>query len=472
MFKIFNVILLLILSGVIVFAQEKPMELSLKEAREYALQNNKSLKNARFDLVASDEKLKETIANGLPQVNATIDYLTYFNYSLEFGLGGDAQTTDPLAMIELLTSQGVNIDAMDQGDFETIKAISIMQSQGSPTSIEMDDQSTAKIQLSQLIFSGQYYIGIRTARLAKLIANKNIEKTALDVKENVTNSYYLTLITEKTIEIIKKNKENLEKIRKQTEAMYKAGIAESTDVDQIDIQVAMLDNTIRSLERNRLMNYNMLLLQLGMDFDTNIRLSGSLDFILDTLDAENSLAMDLKLDKNKSYQMVQAQEAVSAKMLEMEKWAYAPTISGYYAYNEKILTTGFDMTPNHMAGVTMNIPVFSSGLRKHNISKAKVELEKARNNRSLVSDQLLLQEKQLKYNLKSALDNYRVQKNNVDVAKRVYDNINRKYQQGMVSSLDLTLANSNYLQAQNTYIESVMSLLQAKTSLDRLLNEL
>jgi outer membrane protein TolC len=130
------------------------------------------------------------------------------------------------------------------------------------------------------------------------------------------------------------------------------------------------------------------------------------------------------------------------------------------------------MTPNHMAGVTLSLPVFSGGTRKHKVAQAKIELEKAINQQSMVEEQLKLQEEQLLYDLKTAAENYQAQGENVEVAKRVYQNIQNKYEQGMASSLDLTQSNSDYLQAESNYIQSVMSLIQAKVALDKLYNQL
>jgi outer membrane protein TolC len=94
------------------------------------------------------------------------------------------------------------------------------------------------------------------------------------------------------------------------------------------------------------------------------------------------------------------------------------------------------------------------------------------NNKALLTDQLFIQEKQLRYNLTTAIEQYESQKENVAVSKRVFDNLNLKYEQGLVSSLDLTTANSNYLQSETNYITATMQLLNADLALNKLLNTL
>jgi outer membrane protein TolC len=164
--------------------------------------------------------------------------------------------------------------------------------------------------------------------------------------------------------------------------------------------------------------------------------------------------------------------SLNKKLLDIQNMSYAPTIAGYYSYTKKIITTAFDLTPNHLAGFTMSVPIFSSGQRRAQVAQAKINLSIAERNQEMVKDQLEIQKSQLLFNYQSALENYGTQQENIAVAGRVYKSIQNKYQQGMASSLDLTQANSNYLNAENNYLSSVMTLLQAQTSLDKLYNTL
>src|SRR4030042_5817576 len=143
--KIFFLIALT-LSGNLVHAQEQPFMLTLVQAREYALQHNKSLLNARDQVSSSKEKLKETIAQGLLQLNGSLDYMTYFNYEMNFSFGGTGEGID------------FNNPLFDDGDREILSTIGTMF--GSSAPIILDDQLSGNIQVSQLLFSGQYLEGV------------------------------------------------------------------------------------------------------------------------------------------------------------------------------------------------------------------------------------------------------------------------------------------------------------------------
>ncbi len=457
-----NKILIFVLACIpgILLAQESSMQFTIKEAQDYALQNNKTYKNAQADVKLADAQIKEAKGAGLPQVEGKVDYMTNFGYEFEFNFGGE-ETEPPV----------IDYTKFDPGDYEVLKILNGMVGSGGSTII-MTDQSSANVQVSQLIFSGQYWVGLEMARLGKDIREKSLSLTALDIKEQVINSYYLILITEDLLKVINENEENLRKMHQHTDNLYKAGLAESTDVDQIKINISQLENSKKAMERNIQLNYNMFRMVLGIEADTPIELKEDVNSILQNLNGGVLLSDDLDIQSNINYQMMMVQEQIGEKGIDMQKWAYAPTLVGFYNYKEKIMTSGFDMSPNHAAGFTMSIPIFSGGTKSAKMSQAKIELDKTARNISLLKDQLALQNSQLNFNLTSAYENYQTQKENVDVAKRVYNSIKDKYQQGILSSLELTQANGNFLQAENNYVSSVLDLLKSKLALDKLYNNL
>jgi outer membrane protein len=447
----------LLLAGSQIWAQEgqqQPYRLTLTQAREYALQHNKSLLNARDQSASSKEQVRENIAQGLPQINGSLDYMTYFNYKFEFSMGN---------------SEGINIDysLLDPGDEQILGALGQMFSS---EPIVMDDQLSGKVQVSQLIFSGQYLYGIKAAKIARELAEQSVVASELDIKENVTNSYFLILTTEQSMKIVSENLANLMEILQHTTNLYNAGVAEETDVDQLKITVSQLKNTQKALERMNQLNYNVLKFQLGVAPDADIVLADNLDQVMGIIDTQAALSTDYDITNNIHYQLMESQVQLNKKLLDIQNMAYAPSIAGFYSYTKKIITTAFDLNPNNLAGFTMSVPIFSGGQRRAQVAQAKINLSMAERNREMMKDQLEMQKNQLLFNYQNAMDNFTTQKENVATAGRVYKSIQNKYQQGLASSLDLTQSNSNYLNAENNYLTSVLTLLQAQTSLDKLYN--
>jgi len=451
--------------------------LNLQGAVDHALSFNKSLKNSRLEVERSRARNWEAISQGLPQVDGGMDYSSFFNYELEFSFGmGDGSDFTQDQLQDAFNQTQAAFPFYTAGDLAVHGANTyyngVLQSMLPPSTILMSDQASAKLMVNQLIFSGQYIVGIQTAKLAMLISEQNLDFNELNIKESVISSYYLVLITEESLEILRQNLKNLEETLDQTEIMYRTGMAELTDVDQIRITVNQLANATTSLQRNLELNYNLLRFQLGLEANVELQLTDNLESLFANMQAETALDRTFVVDDNVTYKIMKTQEEINKKMLGLEQWNYAPTITGFYNYNAKILTTDFDMNPNHMVGLSMGVPIFSSGMRKARVDQAKIDYNMAQVNRDIMEDQLLLQEKQYKYNLQSSLDNYFTQQENVEVAQRVYDSYRRKFEQGMANSLDLTQANGNYLDAENNYLTSIMEVMNAKLQLDKLMNNL
>ena len=455
-----HLLFLLMLFFSYVQAQES-LTLSLQEARSYALEHNKVLQNAKTDLEISRKQVWATISQGLPQVDGTLDYTDFFNYEMEFSFGGGGGND----------MYQIDFSKLDEGDFEILQLLSSMTDRGD-SKIKMKNSSSAKIQVSQLIFSGQYIVGVQMAKIARAISEYSLSMSQNDIIEAVTSSYYMVLLTQENKNILESNIENLISTQQQTEVMVAAGVAEQIDLDQLDVAVMMLENTKSQLERATLMGMNLLRFQLGVDANTNIVLSDKLQSIVEGIDMSLLSERPFEMEQNPLFNIMKKQEQIAKKGLQLERTSYLPVLVGFYSYNEKILKTDFDMNPNHIAGLSLQVPIFSSGMRYAKVQQKKLEFVKAQNNRSMIEDQLKLEEKQYRFDLINAIDQYNLQKKSVDVAQRVYENTNLKYQQGMVSSMQLSQASDNLLKAKNNYMSATMSLLQAKLSFEKLLNKL
>jgi outer membrane protein len=417
------------------------LSLSLQEAQDYAIQHNKMINSARLDMQASRMAIWEAISAGLPQVSSSgsfTDNIKQTVFLIPDFFGGDLTKKVPVTFGSKYTA-------------------------------------TIGLQASMLIFNAPYLVGIETTKLARKLAETNVESTELDVREAVTSAYYLILISEESIKILNGNLANLQETLKSTRSMYNVGMAESTDVDQMVSNVTMVENSRSALERTIELNYNLLRFQLGVGSDTGIRLKETLNDMIDQINVESLLSQEFNYSNNPVYRLAEGQEKMSALNLRSQKAAVLPTLSGIISATK----TGMGDTirtikgyNSSLLGVQLSIPIFASGQRYARIRKARINLEKAQNTKEMLIDQLTLQEKQLRYNLVNANIQYNSQKNNVEVAKRVYASMENKFRQGMASSLDLTQANSLYLQAENNYISALMNLLQTKLALDKLMNNM
>ncbi len=403
---------------------QQPLELSMEEAVKYAIQNNKQLRGATIGRLEAEASHRATIAQGLPQIEAAYDYQNFLGAEANLG----------------------------------------------PMVFEFTPTSNLNIRASQLIFSGSYIVGIQLSRLLKEVSEVNYKKTDAEIRSQVINSYNLILISERSKEILKQNVDNLSEVIKRTEALVTVGILDETDKDQIKVQQTMLQNAVRNAERQVEMAYNLLRMHLGVAADTDIVLTDNLLNIMAQADIEGSLRASFDINNSFDFQLMQLQRDIAARQLSLERVSFLPTAAGFYNYTEKIEEAELDFQPTTVVGINVSIPIFTSGMRYFNQQKARYNLKSVETQVALVADQLHIQERQLRYNLQNAVEQYDAQKKNIELAQRVYNNVYNKYQQGLASSLDVTTSNTNLLQAENDYVMSVMQVLEAKTALDLLLN--
>jgi outer membrane protein TolC len=418
-------LLVLLLFPWISRAQEAPARVfTLQEAITFALEHNKQLKASAMNIDLYREKIREAISQGLPQVNGTLDYSTNFNHEMSFG-------------------ESMNIT--------------------------MKDQSNAKLAVQQLLFSGQWITGVQASRIARELAERQVDASSQEIVESVSNSYYNILASERLLSILDRNLQLMNESFEHAREMFEAGVKEETEVDQLRVSVGQLKNTRLSMQRTLEVTYTLLRVQLGVDNNTSVTLSDDLSHLVNPGESHPS-PQSFRIEDNLQYRLAATQVEINEKLLGIEKWSYAPTLSALYSYTYKIVKPELDMSPKHAAGVTLSIPLFSGLQRKAKVEQARVTLQQSLVNKSLLEDQLALQDNQLRFELKNALENYRLQEENIKVANRVLDSYKRKYELGAISSLELTQANTTYLQAEDAYTSAMLTLLQARLHLEKLYN--
>ncbi len=416
----------LIFSSAFVGVQaQSSLNLSLAEAKSYAIEHNRSLQQADLSTKQSQQVLWQTIAEGLPQVTASYSYQNMLGFDLEImGMG-----------------------------------------------IEMKPTSNAQLQVTQLLFSGNYFVGVKMSKLAKEMTLTNQKKSELDICRNIADSYHSILVAQELLTVLQGNLSNMQDVLKNTEKMVEVGVAEKTSADQLRVQVALMENNIKSAERQVELGMNMMRFQLGTDPKTELVLTNNLENFISE-DAVNSMLLE-PFDIDKNYDMIMLEQSVklAESEVQMAGTNFLPTVAGFYNYTYKINASDFDMQPPHVLGVTASMPLFTSFKNTSKYKQAKLKVKSADLDKQSVTDQLLLQEKQLRFNLRNTFESYQTQKENIEVSKSVYQNIVQKFQQGAASSLDLSNANNNLLVAQSNYIQSMMQLLTAETELNNLMGK-
>jgi len=418
-----------------VVAQENSYTFTLNEAKDFAINNNLTRKNAAIDVKIAKKKVWETTAQGLPQVSAGVDFQYILNDLPKLTLPGP---------------------------------------DGQPTQIEVGEKANAtySITISQLIFNGPYIVGLQAAKAYKNLSENALVKTDQDIKANVTAGYLTVLLLQQTSEIMDSSVANLKRIAHDTEQLYQTGFADKTAVDQVKVSVSLLENSSAETKRQLSSSVKLLKLQLGLPDSANLTLS---DNLTEMIEGFNPNIDNITFDPNRNIDLriLDNQINISKLQLKLNKSNFLPSISAFVNFQRLHKEPQINFTPTALLGAKLTLPIFSSGMRLSKVQQAKLEVSKSINTYYQTLQNVEMGFADAKANLSVAWSKYETQKMNKELAKQVLDDVRTKYKNGLssqvdVSQVDVIQANDKYLQAVGNYLTAIVEVINAKVKLDKL----
>ncbi len=404
------------------------LSLSLQQAMDMAVERNKTLANAALDVKIAKANKWAAIAQMLPQVSASGDYSNFMGYEMD--LRGMTIAMPPYVTLGLRSS---------------------------------------------LTFTPALLVNTQISEISHKMSDISLQQSEQDITNQVKTLYLSALVSEEVLNLLGRNLECLERLHDMTMTSVRVGASEQTAADQIEVQVAQLKNSIASSKRTIEMTYNSMRLLLDVDVDTELELTDTLDRLMETDDYLELVSEDFDLERNYAWQLANKSTELAKKQLDATIMAGLPSLTAYHQYSYKEYLSKdanvMNMTPPNMVGATLSVPLFTSLQQTKKVQAARMAYQKQQNTMHDTEQSLMVQHSQLCYNLSTAFDTYNAQKQNLEVTQRVFDNISRRYEQGYSSAMDLTNTGTTLINAQSTYVQSIMEFLNARIALEKLLNK-
>lgn len=438
-----KIILSLFISGTsaVSYAQES-FSFSLQEAQDYAIKHNYQNQNAIKDIEIAKKKVWETTAIGLPQVNAEGQIQRFIDIPTQVA---PANAFNPLA---------------PEGELATFQ-------------FGLNYNNSVGISASQLIFDGSYIVGLQAAKTYKELSINSQAKTEIELKDAVAQAYYTVLAAEKNVVVLKNSLEATQKMLTETQALYREGLTEEQNVDQLELNVNALQTNFEIAEDQRDFAKKLLNIQLGLPIETQVTLTEQLDNLVTT--NQNSLAdKKFSAENHIDYELTVTNMKLSQLNLRKEKYSFLPTLSAFFSHQQQNFGNELDVFsgdarwfPATIVGLNLKLPILTSGARLSKVSQAKIEFEKMENTAKEVEQNLKYQAELAASNFDTAKETFDNQKDNLALAQKIYDKTVKKYDAGIASSLELTQAQNQLLSAEGNYIKAVLDLLNARSALER-----
>jgi outer membrane protein len=420
---------------------QEPLILTLDKAIVMALEQNTSIQTSRIDIQIAQQQIRETTAIGLPQVSAALGYQYYLDV--------------PTSLVPAEFFGG------SPGEFAEIQ-------------FGTEQNLFASVSVDQIIFSGEYIVGLRAARIYRDLASHGLKRTELEVRTMTTETYLLSLLAKQNLQIVRENLTNMQQTLFETEKILEAGFTDPINADQLKLTVANLKNTVSGLERQYQVTLNLLKFQIGLDIMQGVELADDFERLMNNLSIDALSLQDFDPENHIDYRLTATQEAFTSMVLKREQSFFLPSLTASFVRQEmamrnsfNFLKEGFPWFPTSYFGVNLNIPIFSSGMRSARVQQARLELDKARIATWQVNQTIRMQMEQSRSEFDTALEQYNNQKENLELAERILARTRIMHKEGMVTSLELTQSSDQLLSTQAGYLSAMFDLLNAKNKFEK-----
>lgn len=405
----------------ITLAQER---LTLKQALNYAIENNTAAKKALLDIDKGQYKTQEVRAQALPQ------------------LTGNAGLTYNAIIGQLVADIGGQTQSFKMGQAWN---------------------SVAGVQLSQQIFNQQVFTGLQAAKSSETYYRLNAQLTQEQVIEQVANNYYQVLVNRQQLNVIDTNIKNVKVFEKIISNQYKNGLAKKIDVDRMNVNLTNLTTQRAEVENAIIMLENQLKFAMGMPINTPISLPAS---ELSEVNQYPVLADTVNLASKTEINILNAQKT----LLNLQRKAYAaeyyPSLSLNANYNYNTQSNSFDfLKTNRQAigydasaiGLTLRVPIFNGFLTRSKIRQAEVDIKQHDLDFYQATNSLNMAYENAKIQLRNNLNTIKAQNKNALLAKEIYQSTQNNYNNGLATLTDLLDTETSLTQAQNSYTQALLN---------------
>lgn len=437
-------LLITILLPIFGVSQEIPTNFSLQESINFALENNRNAINAALDIDAAKQQKWETTASGLPQISATADYQNFLKQQVQV-IPAEFFGGNPGEFAEIVF-----------GTKQSVSAIATLR---------------------QKLFDGSYIVALQAAKVFLEISQNAKTKTDLEVRKSVINAYGNVLLAEESVQILQRNLDILQKSLFESRKIFENGLGEEESVEQLQITTTGVESNLNNVQRLKTLAYQMLNIAMGIDVYHETILTDNLETLTQENISLSLLEADANVQNTVDYQIAENDTEAKALMVKLEKSKALPTLNGfinggYNGFSDEF--TFFDKEQrwfgSSLFGVSMNIPIFSSGMRSAATQRAKINLEKSETDLKETEQRIQFQIASAKSDYQFAIEDYENKKQNLNLAERIETKNQTKFFEGISSSFELRQAQTQLYTAQQEFLQAMLDVINKKAALETALN--
>ena len=405
---------------------------NLDRVIEYALKHQPAVRQSELDQEITDKIIKGKLADWFPQLNAAYNYNRFIDLQ-KLVFGGN------------VIRAGVN------------------------------NTSSIQLNATQTIFNRDVLLASNTAAKVRQQAEYNTSKSKIDLVVNITKAFYDVLATTQQIKVNEESIVRLKRSLKDSYNRYKSGVSDKTDYKRATILLGNAEVALKTSQETAKFKEAYLKTLMGYPSDK------AFDLEYDTAEMENNILLDtveeLHYSSNIDYKILYAQRELQQANVRYSNWNFLPSLNAFAVYNLNYQNNAFSELyakkyPYSYVGATLSIPVFQGGKRIAKVQEQKLVSRRLDESLGNLKNSLNTEYTRALAQYKSNLINYQTQKENVELAKEVYNVIQLQYNNGVRTYLEVTVAETDLRTTRINYFNSLYQVLASKMDVLRALGQI
>jgi len=335
------------------------------------------------------------------------------------------------------------------------------------------NNTTAGLSASLNLFNNfKDKLGLDSARLGRDSTELALFSARQDLTISALNTYYDVLRKRQLRKVAQASLAAYEEQFRKAQAYYKDGLKSYSDVlkSELNFRSSQLSEMSYAEScRNSEMAFNTLVYRQPDEEALLAEVTGVSDLGMPDLSADLAYALANRPDLRQARLSLE-QKKIARKEARI---GWLPNLSADASYSRQGLLGLGDPAPgalNHSysAGVSLSLPLGVGTLGVNN-SNLSAEIELARSQRSLLSDELAAKKEIISawHSRALALKSYEVAKMQAEISAENLAIVKEKYSQGRAGIIELNDAQSDELSAQNSLANSFFDLLLDRISYDK-----
>lgn len=470
--------------------------LTLEECRQMAIQNNKTLEQARtkVEMAAYDRKIAR--ANYFPNVSATGTYLhNGDNISLVSddmsaairNMGTTVQgqisnqmntlmqaiMSNPAAAKEYMGSAmwQTMLGALSQTDLST--AINAIGAQIDDSfHLDIENVYAGVVSLQQPVFMGGKIVAAnQIARLAQELAQARYDTEYQQVIIDVDQAYWQIVSVAAKKELAESYADLLHKMENDVNIAVKEGVSTEADALTIKVKANEADMLLTKATSGLKLAKMLLCKQIGLDLGSDIRLAdeGSETIAIPAIGLQKD--MDAIYADRPEIKSLELASQIYAKKVNVARADMLPKVAltANYLVSNPNMQNGFQNSWGGMwnAGVVVNIPIFHGFEALQKTRKAKAEATIYLTQCEDAKNMINLQVSQLRSQLSEALEKVNMSENNLSSAEENLRTATIGFENGVIDANTALGAQTAWLKAHSEYIDAGIELQMTAANLQK-----